>query len=137
MVPTVGDKAQGQDFFHRSLQANPANPYPMYALAYDYLIVGDWSHAKPLLDRVVELIPADHDFRDMWKLACLGTGQVDQAEIEFRRLLKQNPTDWRSTSACAMSSRPKAKARIRWPRSPSCWRAIQAVSARPKPKCGP
>ncbi len=93
----VGDKAQGQDFFHRSLQANPANPYPMYALAYDYLIVGDWSHAKPLLDRVVELIPADHDFRDMWKLACLGTGQAGQAESEFRRLLKQDPTDWRST----------------------------------------
>ncbi|MDB6064613.1 MAG: cellulose synthase subunit BcsC [Pedosphaera sp.] len=93
------DRAQSHDFFARAQQAAPANPYPIYAIAYDHAVRGSWQEAKPSLDRVVELLPEDRDFHQLWRITCMALGQYEQAEKEFRDLIRKEPTDWQSVES--------------------------------------
>lgn len=90
---------QSRDYFTRARQAAPENPYPLFALAYDQIMRGEWQEAKPALDQAVKLVPGDEHFRRIWRIACMALGQFDQAEKVFRDMIKKNPTDWQATEA--------------------------------------
>jgi tetratricopeptide (TPR) repeat protein len=91
-----GDPAESMELFERSRRADPGNPYPIYAMAYDLSCDGKWGEARPLLDQAMELRPGDEQFREHWKLICLGLGDFPALEDACRKKLKQDPTDFRS-----------------------------------------
>jgi thioredoxin-like negative regulator of GroEL len=90
------DHKLAADYFARSEQADPQNPYPIHALAFDDIAAARWQEAKTRLDRVIQSDPEDRQFRSEWATACVATGQFDAAEKEFRTLLQRDPTDWQS-----------------------------------------
>lgn len=44
----TADRKQQHRYFEQALEADPKNAYPQYALAYDYVSLGDFSKAEPL-----------------------------------------------------------------------------------------
>ncbi len=84
---------EGRDYFLRSLRANPENPFPAFALAYDAMTAPDWATAKKLLDRPVEQHEDNVEFLTGWTMACLGLNQPALVESAWRRRLKAEPAN--------------------------------------------
>jgi tetratricopeptide (TPR) repeat protein len=77
--------------FSRAHQADDQNPYPIYAMAYDQMLNGNWPEAKALLEQVLALRPENPLFRGQWFLSCLAQGQFAEAEQEARGRLQHKP----------------------------------------------
>ena len=88
------DHAAGRRWFERARDADPQNPYPLYALAYDRMAVGDWSGARELMARAVELRPTDEDFERTFALIRMALGEFVPLEEEQRARLARNPVDF-------------------------------------------
>ncbi|MGA2750935.1 MAG: tetratricopeptide repeat protein [Verrucomicrobiota bacterium] len=87
------DYAEGQDYFNRSLRADPANPYPAFALAFDAASTADWASAKRLLDPAIAQEPGNRSFLTLWSLACLGLNETGVVEEAWRQKLHDDPAD--------------------------------------------
>jgi hypothetical protein len=88
-----GDHALSARYFERAHQADQNNPYPMFALAYDQMAVGNWQSARPMLDQVVKLSPNEKLFFAQWVMDCLALKDFAPAENELRQRLKKDPVD--------------------------------------------
>jgi tetratricopeptide (TPR) repeat protein len=88
------DHAEGRRWFDRAREADPQNPYPLYALAYDRMAVGEWSGARSLMIRAVELKPKDDEFFRMLSLIRLALSEFAPFEEAQRARLARNPLDF-------------------------------------------
>jgi tetratricopeptide (TPR) repeat protein len=93
------DHQEGRHWFERACQADPLNPYPVYALAYDRMAVGDWPGARGLAAHAVELRPNDDGFVRMLRLCRVALGEFDGLEAELRAQLARVPTDLDSVAS--------------------------------------
>ncbi len=91
-----GDHVESQALFKRALKADPENPYPQYALAFDESSLGHWEEAERMLRKVVELRPDDRRFRDDWKTAGIAVGKYDDIKEGYEARLRLDPRDWKS-----------------------------------------
>jgi len=78
------DRAEGRTWFQRACDADPKNPYPFFALAFDHMSVGDWAGARPLLAHTCELAPKRADFAASFGLVRLALGEYDALEKDLR-----------------------------------------------------
>jgi tetratricopeptide (TPR) repeat protein len=90
--------AEGRRWFERAREADPRNPYPYYALAYDRMAVGDWGGARGLMTHAVELRPADDGFVQAVTLIRMALGEFTSLEEEQRARLVRNPLDFLATA---------------------------------------
>lgn len=88
------DRATARDYFKRAADQDPQNPYAAFALGYDRMAAADWSAAKPLLARAVELDPRDHDFSSWLFITRLALGEAADIEHEARQKLTRDPLNY-------------------------------------------
>lgn len=86
------DRTRANELFAKSHEADATDPFPLYALGYDRMLMGNWQEAKPLLGQAKALRPADPQFRNEWRMACRGLKQYDEEEADLRAQLKEQPT---------------------------------------------
>ena len=91
------DHAEGRRWFQRAREADPANPYPLYALGYERAATGDWAGARTLLADAARLRPNDQSFRHWLTLARLALGEFSDLEQELRDRLQRDPLNYLST----------------------------------------
>lgn len=91
------DRQTTRDLFQRAMQADARNPFPLFGLSYDAMIVGDWAGAKPLLARALALDPQNSQYEQRLVLARLALGEADAVAQETRKQLKREPASPRLT----------------------------------------
>jgi tetratricopeptide (TPR) repeat protein len=85
--------AEGLDYFNRSLQADPANPYAAFALAFHAESAADWATAKRLMDKPVQEQSGNSEFTLSWSIACLGLNDLEELEQAWRKITAEDPLD--------------------------------------------
>lgn len=86
-------RAAGQAYFEKAEKADPTNPYPLFALAYDLLSDGNFSAARPLLKRASELRPKSAMFAEAYYQCRLALGEHAALENELRTIISRNPLE--------------------------------------------
>jgi tetratricopeptide (TPR) repeat protein len=87
-------RAEGRGWFKRAHEADPNDPFPLYAMAYDLVSSGNWAEARPLLERTIELRPDSADFSGALFVCRLALGEYGDLEKDFRETLKKKPGDY-------------------------------------------
>ena len=87
----TADCAESRSWFERARAADPQNPYPLFALAYDLVSSGNWAAARPLLARAVELLPAQPQFDELLFTTRCALGEYAALEPECREHARRNP----------------------------------------------
>ena len=90
--------AENREWFERARQADPRNPYPIYALGYDKIGIGDWAGARELLGKVVELRPKDSGFAYLLAEIRLALKEFGSLEQDYRNRLKREPVNYFAAS---------------------------------------
>src|SRR5262249_38176811 len=88
------DRVAARGLFKRAAEADPRNPFPLFALGYDRMVAGDWAGAKPLLAHVVELDTRESGFDHWLFLARLALGETAALEQELRQKLARDPVNY-------------------------------------------
>jgi len=90
--------AESRLLFERSREADARNPYPLYALGYDRLAMGDWAGAKALLAKAVQLRPKDPGFGQLLAETRTALGELASLEEEYRAECQREPLNYFTTS---------------------------------------
>jgi len=93
----AANHAESRPLFERAREADPRNPYPLYALGYDRAAIGDWAGAKTLLTRVVELRPKDPAFVQLLIETRIALQEWSSLEEEYRTQCKREPLNYFAT----------------------------------------
>uniref|UniRef100_A0A8C7YCY4 DnaJ homolog subfamily C member 3 n=1 Tax=Oryzias sinensis TaxID=183150 RepID=A0A8C7YCY4_9TELE len=80
-------------FFHVLLDGDPKNYMAFYRRATVFLAMGKSKSALPDLSRVIELKPDFTSARLQRGNLLLKQGKLDEAESDFKKVLKSNPSD--------------------------------------------
>jgi len=86
------DRPIARDYFTRSADADPRNPFPSYALGYDRMAAGDWKGAKPFLVHAAEL--NSHIFGNLLFVIRTALNEGPELEQEVRKKLARDPMDY-------------------------------------------
>jgi hypothetical protein len=95
----ASEHAEGRRWFQRAREADPATPYPLYALGYEQAATGDWEGARTLLADAVKLGTNVNvrGLNNMLRLARLALGEFLDLEQELRQDLKREPLNFFAT----------------------------------------
>ena len=85
------DDAIADAQFERSIEKDPKNPWPHYALGHHDMSGGEWDKAKAHLSRACELAPDNPDYKDMLHEIRLALGEYAGLEKELREQLQSDP----------------------------------------------
>jgi tetratricopeptide (TPR) repeat protein len=77
----------------RSAEADPKSRYPVYALGYSYLSLGDLPKARAALEKACAIDPSDEPSRDLYFQARLGLKEYGPLAEEAGAALKEDPSD--------------------------------------------
>ncbi len=88
------NRTMARDYFTRSAEADPRNPFPSYALGFDRMTAGDWQGAKPFFSHAVELEPRDLSFGGLLFQTRLALKEAPALEQEMRKKLGSDPMDY-------------------------------------------
>ena len=106
------NRVAARSYYKRATEADPANPFPIFALGYDRLSAGDWTGARPLLARAVELDAHDAGFINWLFITRLALGEAQTAEKELQKKLASDPlnylTEFQLIDALAAQDKPDA-----------------------------
>lgn len=91
------DRSSAAGFFARSIAADAANPYPVFALGYEAMSAGDWARAKPLLGKATALRPDERNYDATLTTVRLASGEASAVEKQSRERLAQRPADFLET----------------------------------------
>lgn len=91
------DRSIAASFFTRSIAADGANPYPVFALGYEAMSAGDWARAKSLLGKAAGLRPDERTYDAYLTTARLALGESSAVETQARERLAQRPPDFLET----------------------------------------
>ncbi|CAL8322068.1 unnamed protein product [Merluccius merluccius] len=89
----AGQLADALSHFHAAVDGDPQNYMSFYRRATVYLAMGKSKSALPDLSRVIELKPDFTSARLQRGNLLLKQGNLDEAENDFKRVLKSSPTD--------------------------------------------
>jgi tetratricopeptide (TPR) repeat protein len=93
------NRAAARDYFQRSTNAAPKNPFPLFALGHDRAVAGDWTNARPLLAEAAALAPTEPGFASMLFSARLALGEAAALEQEARQTLGRKPFEYEAAVA--------------------------------------
>jgi hypothetical protein len=91
------DRTTTRDYFNRAAEADSKNPYPLFGLAYDRIMSGDWAAARPLAAKAAKLDPTDTYYEQILLATRLALGEASAIEQECRNQLKREPASVRQT----------------------------------------
>lgn len=78
-----------EEFFNRSIAADPSNPFPYYAKCHRLMSLGRYDEAFDAASKASELNPDHPDMQNILQLARLGLGQYEELEREQRKLISE------------------------------------------------
>jgi hypothetical protein len=93
----ASDHDEGRRWFQRAREADPTNPYPLFALGCDRAAMGDWARARTLLWDAVKLRPQDRAFNNWLMLTRLALSEFPVLEQELRQQLQREPVNYLAT----------------------------------------
>jgi tetratricopeptide (TPR) repeat protein len=82
------DAAAAMDYYRRSMDASPKNPYPRFAAAYHLLSRGDLAGARELAAEACRLRPRDQQMSELFRTVRLGLGDHGTLRDEALAALK-------------------------------------------------
>tara|TARA_R110002072_G_scaffold287242_1_gene452581 strand:+ start:23307 stop:25229 length:1923 start_codon:yes stop_codon:yes gene_type:complete len=82
-----------EEYFDRSTEADPSNPFPYYAKCHRMMSLGRYEDAFEAATRASELAPDQQDMKNMLHLARLALGQHEELEREQRELIAAAPIE--------------------------------------------
>jgi Flp pilus assembly protein TadD len=85
------DDAQAADYYERSQQADPKNPYPWYAQGYRLRVSGDFAGARTALEEACRLRPDDPMMAQSLIDVRFALREFDELERELRGQLEKMP----------------------------------------------
>lgn len=88
------DRLEARQLYERAAQADPKNPYPVFALGYDRMMAADWAAARPLLAKAAELDPGDVNFDRLALLSRFALGDFPAIEREMLARVHRAPEDF-------------------------------------------
>ena len=88
------DRNAARDYFKRAAHADPQNPFPIFALGFDRMTAADWTAAKPLFARAVELDAHGSGFENWLFISRLALGEAPTLEAELRQKLAREPLNY-------------------------------------------
>lgn len=81
------------EYYDRSIQADPVNPYPWFARAYFWASQGDFAKSRKDCFKASDLKPNDHRMKEFLFYLQFGLGEYEELEKEVTEILKENPLD--------------------------------------------
>ncbi len=90
------DRDRAHDFFQRSADGDPRNPFPLFALGFGRTAAGDWSGAKSLFERATELDSRNASFASELFTTRLALGEGSALEAEALTKLTHEPASTRA-----------------------------------------
>ncbi len=90
----AADRPESRQLFLRATDADPKNPYPIFALGYDRMMAGDWAAARPLLAKAAGLDPGDVGFERALCLSRFALGDYATIEQEMQARARREPVDF-------------------------------------------
>ncbi len=88
------DPKDSKKWYAQALAADAANPYAHMALGYERMSAGDWTGARPLFARAVELKPEDEQFQELLWQTRLALGRFTELEKEGREKIQREPLNF-------------------------------------------
>lgn len=82
-----------EEYFDRSIEADPSNPFPYYAKCHRLMSLGRFDEAFKAASKASELNPDQQDMKNILHLARLALGQYEELEREQRELIAQAPIE--------------------------------------------
>lgn len=95
----AGQLADALSHFHAAVDGDPKNYLAYYRRATVFLALGKSKSALPDLAKVIELKPDFTSARLQRGNLLLKHGKLDEAEIDFKNVLKSNPSDKEESEA--------------------------------------
>jgi tetratricopeptide (TPR) repeat protein len=87
------DKRKAVEYFDKAIKADGKNAYPYFAKAYFSACRGDFTSARELSARAVELNPGSYQMKEMYYNMRFATRQYDELEKEIRPEFVRSPMD--------------------------------------------
>jgi tetratricopeptide (TPR) repeat protein len=88
-----GHARESRQYFDRAREADPQNPWPLFAIAYQLADAGDWKGSRPLYARALELDPRNPSIDQELFLTRLALGETLDLAHELREAVKKSPQD--------------------------------------------
>jgi tetratricopeptide (TPR) repeat protein len=82
-----------EEYFNRSIEADPSNPYPYYAKCHRLVSLARYEEAYQAASKVIELNPDQQDMENILQRVRLALGQYEELEHEQRKLIAEGPID--------------------------------------------
>jgi tetratricopeptide (TPR) repeat protein len=82
-----------EEYFNRSIGADPSNPYPYYAKCHQLVSLARYEEAYQAASRAIELDPDQQDMENILQRVRLALGQYEELEREQRKLIAEGPID--------------------------------------------
>lgn len=82
-----------EEFFNRSIAADPSNPYPYYAKCHQLVSLARYEEAFVAASKAIELKPDQQDMKNILHRVRLALGQYDELEREQRKLISESPIE--------------------------------------------
>lgn len=82
-----------EDYFNRSIKADPSNPYPYYAMCHQLVSLARYEEAFDAASKAIELNPDQQDMENILHRVRLALGQYEELEQEQRQLIADAPIE--------------------------------------------
>ncbi len=107
----VGEqKAEEESYFQRAAAADPKNGWPLFGLAYNRALAGDWNGTRSLAEEAYRLDPKSAEMEQLFFEARLALNETAALEKEERAHLVSIPLDglalYRLTDVLDAANRP-------------------------------
>ena len=94
----AADPSEAEQYFTRAREADPKNPFPIFALGYHRSSAGDWEKARLLYASALELKPDSGAFKEAFFYSRLALEEYDPLEKELRAEIVKHPLDYSANS---------------------------------------
>ena len=82
-----------EEFFDRSIAADPSNPFPYYAKCHRLLSLARYEEAFEAASKAIELNPDHQEMKNILHRVRLALGQFEELEREQRKLISDSPIE--------------------------------------------
>jgi tetratricopeptide (TPR) repeat protein len=82
-----------EEYFNRSIAADPSNPYPYYATCHQLVSLARYEEAFDAASKAIELNPDQQDMKNILHRVRLALGQFEELEREQRTLIAESPIE--------------------------------------------
>ena len=86
-------RPEADTYFQRAVSADPKNGWPVFALAYNRALSGDWKGARDLAGKACGLAPTSREMEELFFETRLALNETDDLEKEQRDRLSTVPLD--------------------------------------------